>query len=91
MQSHFEKEFQIICNNLDEEERNNNDTHDKEFQWSEEQLDILVSVKDSFSFQQRSTIDLVFKKLSALVAGDWEVLQQDGHPSLAGESQCMWV
>ena len=54
---------------LDEEDRNNNETHDEEFQWSKEQLDILVSAKDSFRFQQRSTVDLVFKELSALETG----------------------
>jgi len=55
--------------NLDEEDRNNNDTHDEEFQLSTEQLDILVSAKDSFRFQQRNTIDLVFQELSALETG----------------------
>ena len=54
---------------LDEEDRNNNETHYEDFQWSKEQLDILVSAKDSFRFQQRNTIDLVFKALSALETG----------------------
>ena len=53
----------------DEEERNNNDVHVKEVPWSQEQLDILKSAKDSFRFHQRSTVDLVFKELSALETG----------------------
>ena len=54
--------------NLDED-RNNNDAHIKEVQWSKEQLDILKSATDSFRFQQRDTIDLVFKELKALKTG----------------------
>ena len=56
-----------VRNIMDAEERNNNDTHDEEFQWSKEQLDILESAKDSFKF--KSTVDLVFKELSALETG----------------------
>ena len=63
---------EVHNHNLDVEDRNNNDgTHDEEpeVQWSREQLDILMSAKDSFRFQQRRTVDLLFKELSAVETG----------------------
>merc|ERR1712137_974445 len=54
---------------VDDEDGNNNDTDDKEFEWSEDQLEILESAKDAFRFHQRKITDLVYEELRALETG----------------------
>ena len=54
---------------VDDEDGNNNETDSKEFQWSEEQLEILESAKDAFRFHQRKITDLVYEELRALETG----------------------